>query len=203
MEQQKIIEYAAALSAKHGEAVCGDTHVVLKTRYGAVVAVIDGLGHGNDASAVSQKVVETIRDCADDSVVNVIRECHARLTGTRGATLAIAGFDASDNTMTWVGVGNVRGKVFRASPTGMPRVEYLLPRPGVVGYILPPLGGGILLMEKGDTLVFTTDGILSSFAENVDPLVVAPQLLANDILKSYSAGQDDALACVVRYLGTT
>ena len=200
MEIQALIEYGIASSAKSGEEVSGDAHVILGTEYGAIVAVIDGMGHGDVAHAVAQEVANTIKAHADDSIVQVVQTCHSVITGTRGATLAVAAFDASDNTITWVGVGNVRGKVFRASPTDIPRVEYLLPRPGVVGYVLPPLGGAILVMEKGDTLIFATDGVGPSFVEDVDPMV-SPQLLANDILENYSTGQDDALVCVVKYLG--
>ena len=69
--------------------------------------------------------------------------------------------------MTWVGVGNVSGFLLRAHPgEGRPR-EVLLPRGGVVGYRLPTLYSVTVLVAAGDTLLFATDGIRSSFTDRL------------------------------------
>ena len=56
---------------------------------------------------------------------------HETLVRTRGVVMGLASFKAVEGTMTWVGVGNVRGLLLRA--TGG-RDESLLTRGGVVGY---------------------------------------------------------------------
>jgi hypothetical protein len=76
----------------------------------------------------------------------------------------------------------------------------LLLRGGVVGSHLPLLRAAVLPVTQGDTLVFATDGIRSSFADGLN-VRTAPQLLADRILAQYRMGTDDALVLAVRYGG--
>jgi hypothetical protein len=100
--------------------------------------------------------------------------------------------------MTWVGIGNVTGIFWRASPDATPRHERLLLRGGVVGYRLPnprPVTHTILV---GDTIVLGTDGLRSGFIEAlVDD--ASPQKIADTIHRKYRRGTDDSLILVARF----
>ncbi len=100
--------------------------------------------------------------------------------------------------MTWLGVGNVEGFLLRAAPNS-PRESVLL-RGGVIGYQLPPLRATVLSLARGDTLVLATDGIKSTFADNLN-LADPPQQIADRILARCNKDIDDALVLVVHYLG--
>jgi hypothetical protein len=114
--------------------------------------------------------------------------------------ISLAAFNAVDETMTWVGVGNVEGVLLRADPTVDPRYESLLLRNGVVGSRLPLLHASIVPVMRGDTLVFATDGIRSEFTQCL-ALGDGPQQLADRVLAKYAKGTDDALVLVARYVG--
>ena len=58
----------------------------------------------------------------------------------------------------------------------------------------------LALAEPGDVIVMATDGIRSGFVSSVD-VTVEPQPLAEDIVRRFSKGTDDALALVARYDG--
>jgi serine/threonine protein phosphatase PrpC len=171
---------------------------------GVLVAVMDGLGHGEQAAAAARIAVSALEDHASDSVIALLRLCHEKLLATRGLVMSIASFNGLDDTMTWLGVGNVEGVLVRANATASPARESLVSRGGVAGYQLPPLRAYVLPVMPGDLLLFATDGIQSGFAESMTPTANdTPQHIADRILAEHCKGTDDALVLVARYLGSS
>jgi negative regulator of sigma-B (phosphoserine phosphatase) len=198
-----LIEWGAAASALPGQAVSGDRSVVAPFPGGVLVAVADGLGHGSEASLAAEIAAATLEKYAAESVIALVQRCHEALLRTRGVVLSLASFNGQDNTMTWMGVGNVEGVLFRADAKASPPRETILLRGGTVGYRLPPLRASVLPVAPGDTLIFVSDGIRSSFVEDLALAAssLAPQQIADGILIRHGRQTDDALVLVVRYLG--
>jgi phosphoserine phosphatase RsbX len=108
--------------------------------------------------------------------------------------------NARENTLTWLGVGNVEGRLLRADANARrPREEVLL-RGGVVGYRLPALQASVIPVAAGDVLILATDGIRAGFADGLK-LDEPTRILADKILNRHFKGNDDALVLVARYLG--
>ena len=116
--------------------------------------------------------------------------------------MSLASFDVSTNSMSWLGVGNIEGFLFRPGQRGVGSREALLLRGGVVGYQLPPLRAVRLPISSGDTLMLATDGISSDFG-HAPPLHRTLQETADDTLRRYGKKTDDAMVLVARYLGHT
>jgi hypothetical protein len=195
-----LIEWGVAVQPLEGEVESGDLYVVQAFPNGVLVAAVDGLGHGPEAAAAARSAVAILKDYAHEPVISLLRRCHERLIRTRGAVMSLASFNTLDNTMTWLGVGNVEGVLLRADATASPAREIILLRGGVVGYQLPALHASILPVTRGDVLILATDGIRSGFAEDVT-LSDPPQRIAEHILARRARGTDDALVLVARYLG--
>jgi len=195
-----LIEWGAAASPLEGQAESGDLHVVQPFSNGVLVSVVDGLGHGPEAAAVAKSAVAILKDYAHEPVISLLKRCHERLMRTRGVVMNLASFNGQDNTMTWLGVGNVEGLLIRADAQAGPAWESILVRGGVVGHQLPPLRASVIPVARGDMLVFATDGIRSGFAEGL-ALSDPPQQIADRILAQYGKETDDALVLVARYLG--
>lgn len=194
------LEYGVAALALPGQAESGDLYVIKFFPNGALVAAVDGLGHGREAAAAAEIVVSTLEAHADESLIPLLRRCHDVLRLTRGVVMSLASFNTLDGTLTWLGVGNVEGILLRGDPAVSPQRESLLVRGGVVGGQLPGLSASILSLTPGDTLIFATDGIRREFVEQVtasDP----PRRVADRILAQYAKGTDDALVLVARYGG--
>src|SRR6267378_4198238 len=104
-----LIEWGVASLALPGEAQSGDLHFVKQVRTGALVAVVDGLGHGAEAATAARAAVAALERHATESPVPLVERCHRALQGTRGVVMSVAVFDRSDRSMTWLGVGNVEG----------------------------------------------------------------------------------------------
>jgi hypothetical protein len=195
-----LIEWGVAAQPLEGEAESGDLHVVQPYPKGVLVAAVDGLGHGPEAAAAARSAVLTLEGYAHEPVISLIKRCHERLIRTRGVVMSLASFNALDNTMTWLGVGNVEGLLLRADAAASPPRENVLLRGGVVGYQLPALRASILPVTRGDVLILATDGIRGGFVEDVT-LSDPPQQIAEHILARRAGGTDDALVLVARYLG--
>jgi phosphoserine phosphatase RsbX len=190
-----MIDFGIAQMSKPGFAESGDSYVVEQHSQGVLAAVIDGLGHGEKACVAAQAAVESLKRSPHDIPLALMQRCHLALSGTRGAVISMAAIN--HDRLTWLGVGNVEGVLLHADPK-IPR-ERLLLRGGVVGYRLPTLRTASLPISRGDTLIFATDGIRSSFLDKL-PLNQKPQQIADFILAEHNRQTDDALVLVVRYL---
>jgi phosphoserine phosphatase RsbX len=197
-----LLDWGVASRALPGEAESGDHHLVKLFPSGALAAVVDGLGHGDEAASAAKAALKVLESCAQDTAISLLKRCHESIRTTRGAVMSLATFNAIEGTMTWLGVGNVEGLLIRSDAEVRPRYESLLLRRGVVGSRLPPLYATILPVMRGDTLVFVTDGIRSGFERGLT-LTEPPQQMAKGILARHILGTDDALVLVVRYMGNT
>lgn len=199
-----IIEWAAAgraLGAPGEAQESGDLHVVALFEEGALVAAIDGLGHGTEAAIAAQTAGRLLEQHAGEPVGALIERCHEGLRGTRGAVMTLASFDGAASLMHWIAVGNVEGVLFRADRRAPSLREYISARGGVVGYRIPTLREAVLPIARGDTLVLATDGIRSGFADDVR-LERSPGEIADWILAQHARTSDDALVVVARFLGS-
>jgi negative regulator of sigma-B (phosphoserine phosphatase) len=193
-----VLEWGSAGFALEHES--GDVHVVAGFPNGALVAVIDGLGHGSEAAAAAKAAALVLEAHACEPVAELVQRCHEALHNTRGAVMSLASFDARQSSMTWTGVGNVEAILLRADRAANPAREAISQRGGVVGYQVPKLRACCLSVSRGDTLVMASDGIRSGFNAGLR-LQASPQEMADAILAEYARGSDDALVVVARYLG--
>lgn len=189
----------AALPLK-GQLESGDRCVVQPFPGGVLLAVIDGLGHGNEAAAAANLAESILRAQPQEPVISLVRHCHESLRSTRGVVMSVVSFDISHGLMTWLGVGNVRGILRRSAYSSNPPREELLLRAGVIGGQIPPLQAAVLPVSAGDTLFLASDGINGEFAQE-HALLEAPQRLAEYILSKYAKTNDDALVLVARLMG--
>lgn len=192
-----LIDWSVAGEILPGQRESGDQYLVKALPQGALLAVVDGVGHGPDARHAAELAVQAIEHMKTSSLVSLVQSCQERLRGTRGVVLSLAFFSATGRTMTWLGVGNVEGVVLRTQ--GEPRQESLLLHAGLVGANLPPVSVSTIPVAYGDLLVVATDGIRNGFAEKLN--TNAPtQEIAQRIVEQHWRHTDDALVLIARYI---
>ncbi|MEA2313147.1 MAG: phosphoserine phosphatase RsbX [Solirubrobacteraceae bacterium] len=194
------LERGVAGAAIEGEARSGDLAVFARHPRGGLVAVIDGLGHGDEAADAAAIGAEAIRAnvTADPGVL--LRRCHEALRKSRGAVMTLAWFDLERRTLAWAGVGNVEARLVRGAAVYGDRHDSALVLGGVVGFNLPPVRPLTMELLPGDAVAFATDGIEADYSSSLTPGIPA-QMLAERIFARHGKGTDDALAVVVRFLG--
>lgn len=174
----------------------GDLHAVVELPHGALVAVIDALGHGPEAAVAARVASSVLKAGAGMPLAELMRGCHQALHGTRGVVMSAASFDSYASIVTWVGVGNVEGILLR----GQDVMAAIIPTGGVLGHRLPSLRIASVPLVPGDTLIMVTDGIRSGFLDDLDTAEGLPELVSG-ILRRHCRASDDALAFCARYRG--
>lgn len=196
----RLFDCGLAELTHRGETESGDRHVVASFDTGALVAVIDALGHGHDASRAADLAAGVLARHVHEMPIELVERCHSEMRDSRGAAMSLASFDWYRGAMTWLAVGNVTGVLVHAEARDDARVESLMLRGGVVGYRLPDLHHSLLPVSRGDTLILATDGVYSDFTK-ILPSASEPQPMAERILRDYANREDDAMVLVFRYNG--
>jgi phosphoserine phosphatase RsbX len=191
------VEWAVAGRPLEGELLSGDVHVAAATSAGALLAVIDGLGHGPEAAQASRAAAEVLAGEPEAPVDALLERCHQALRRTRGAAITVVSVNGTEKRLHWVGVGNVEARVLRAPGDDGPEDLALLLRAGVVGYRLPPVRVDTASLRAGDVLILASDGLDPGFGEAVDR-EADPQAIADGLLASHGRPSDDAIVLVAR-----
>lgn len=194
MNAPVVLDWGVRWRAIDGGPCCGDHYLVHAGPAGTLVAVVDGLGHGPEASEAAVAACETLRGAPPLPLADLVQLTHEALRSSRGAVLSLALLHGDEAALSWVGVGNVEGRLWQGE-----RSHSLMLRGGVVGSRLPPLRVERIELQAGDTLVMVTDGIRHTYTS--EPSSLPPQALADRILEQHGKTSDDALVLVARYQG--
>lgn len=195
---EPLVNYWVAERPIPGQNKSGDQYLVAQYPGGVLVAVVDGLGHGEQACLAAKQAVDTLAAQPDDPVEVLMHRCHEALKKTRGAVVTLASLKASTNSLTWLAVGNVEAILRRGA---LPRSKSIaiLPRGGIVGDRLPPLNPATLTVFPDDLLLLATDGIGSIFTRELD-CMEQPRQLINHIFSQHAKNTDDALILGVQWI---
>ena len=128
-----LIAWGAASRPLPGEIVCGDLHLIKRTRDGVLLAVVDGLGHGDAAMAAAQTAIAVLESHAEEPLTALVNRCHEALTKTRGVVMTVATLRWFEDELTWLGVGNVEAILLRADRQAKAPSDRVLLRSGLVG----------------------------------------------------------------------
>lgn len=199
----KLTHWSVAQQSKAGETSSGDAALVLELPQGCLLAVIDALGHGEEAAKVAASAIAALRGDPPGTVIELLEKCHEALRRTRGVAMSLAWIQYDDSTLTWLGIGNVNGILLRAGAAGSVVREHLLCRGGTVGAELPPLRAAMTSLAPEDTLLFYTDGVEPDRILGFSDVLMPPDRAAPMLLRECAGNRDDALVLVARYQGRT
>lgn len=145
------LRFAHRCVPKAGESACGDACFVREERGTTLLAVIDGLGHGEQAAAAARSAVAYLDAAPLGRARDLMDGLHRALRGTRGAAATLCLVRAS-GALEGVGVGNVE---LRAHPQ---RIPFLL-SPGILGGNMQRLRVFQAVLGPGDRLALFSDGL--------------------------------------------
>lgn len=192
------IEAAFAELPLPGQSESGDLCFIKRVGKGTLLAVVDGLGHGEEAASAAHAAVSAIDRYSREPLVDLVKRCHQALLGLRGVVLGLAYLDSEAESMTWLGVGNIGGVLLRADVKARPPRISLVPSAGFIGGELPKATVRVVRLSVRDTVILYSDGVKDGFAESLR-LANSPQQIADHIIARHLKGNDDALALVARY----
>jgi len=109
------IETALATLPLPGQVESGDLSLVKRVGKGTLIAVVDGLGHGEEAATAAYVAIGALDRYSREPLADLVRRCHGAMVGMRGVVLGLAYLDPQAGTMTWLGVGNIGGVLLHAN----------------------------------------------------------------------------------------
>jgi hypothetical protein len=186
--------------------------IVLEEPERVLLAVIDGVGHGADAAAVTAKILACLSANIRLDPAPLLEECHRAVEHSRGAAVGIALLDAAAAKTRFVGVGNIKMQLVSRDiaqamvsipdcpPSGV-KIQTFVANSGIVGYRLPSrLLEDSCDLRVGDLIGMWSDGMPSSFdLWNVPGLPeLTPEGIVERAFASFSRGNDDATLLVSR-----
>jgi len=175
-----------------GELECGDACFVRAGPVSALLAVMDGIGHGPEAAAAAQAAVDVLSGHATAPLPWLMDRCHLAVRELRGLTMGIARIETGESSITWLGVGSVQGVLLHAAGGTAETRESLCVGRGLVGYRLTRLMPMTQPFRRGDLLLMATDGLTKDFGEAAITRSSA-QDVADRVMERYATGLDDAL----------
>ena len=168
-----------------GETANGDGWRVDRGGHRMRVLLVDGLGHGADAAAVTALALAAAAENPLADPATTIQVCHRAL---RGAAVAAALIDCRQATATFAGVGNIEARLWAAD-----RERRFVSARGIVGFVLPKLRPDEIALPEGWLLVLHTDGVSAKFRlDELAPDLRSVQALPDLILTRWGRSIDDA-----------
>lgn len=185
--------YSVFSKCKADEKYNGDSYFLYHFEDKTIIAVIDGLGSGRMAFEASLKARQFIADNYHAPLEEIIQGIHQSLRLTRGVAISIALINDTANTLEYVGIGNVLGRVYN-SPKPINLVNYN----GTLGIALQRFKVFSYPWQVGNILILTTDGISTKYNFDKDPSLLKqhPIIIANAIFRDFSKTHDDATILV-------
>lgn len=177
-----------------GEQVAGDGFAAVPWSGGMLVAVVDGLGHGERAAVAASAFLDAVRADPETPLGRTFERAHHALIKTRGAVAAVARFESERQRVEIASLGNVVAFIVRY---GSRRAIHPIALPGVLGSTFRPVRPQPFDFDVGDTMVMHSDGVRTRF-ELGEIAGMPPQEAANEIMNVAGKTSDDACCVVAR-----
>ncbi|UCH25383.1 MAG: SpoIIE family protein phosphatase [Trueperaceae bacterium] len=178
-----------------GERVSGDATVVARREGLAFVAMIDVLGHGQEASVLASHIKAFLDRDWGANVTDTMMRLHQDIKGSRGAAAGLAVVDERAGELRYCGVGNT---VLRRVGT---RPTRLISREGVIGQQMRSPQQQNLNLGPSDVVLLYTDGVSDRFEVDQYPqlLYESAMSIARTVVQRFGKAHDDATCLALRY----
>lgn len=174
-----------------GESFCGDAVLQLAQDQKTLLAVVDGLGHGEKAALAAERFCHCVREHQHDGLESIMQAAHKQMRGQRGVVATLLRLDQAKMRLSVVGVGNISMRSRSLEP--IKPISF----PGVIGSRMRKLKTFDYALSPGDLLLLFSDGISSSV--NLDDYKNEQDLdkMASQIMQQHGKDHDDATVVVL------
>jgi anti-sigma regulatory factor (Ser/Thr protein kinase)/serine/threonine protein phosphatase PrpC len=173
----------------------GDAFVIKCWGEGALVAVIDGLGHGPSAQCAAQTARQYVESHVDQPLDLIFRGVGRACRATRGVVMALARFDRDGTQLTFASIGNIEARVF-----GSVEPMNFAVRRGIVGVNAPNPAVTQHRWQPNYLLVLHSDGLTTRWRWEDFPGLgrTSASVIARRLLQALAKDDDDATVLVVK-----
>jgi len=182
-----LLEYGAVTVPYFGGEFNGDAWVIKEFGRKVLLAVIDGLGHGEAAYTVTRQAVNFIELNYQRPLLEIISNSHKILSRTRGVVLGLVLLDLDKSKFFCAGVGNIAIEVVGIAPFKF------FSKAGIVGHTCKDPRVMEFPHHRDDIIFLYSDGLSSGFApKNISLGQQSLQHTAEQIIREYGQDHDDS-----------
>lgn len=173
----------------------GDAFVIKCWGESALVAVIDGVGHGPFAQHAAQTAQQYVEFHVDQPLNLIFRGVDRACRATRGVVMALARFDSSGTQLTFASIGNIEVRVF-----GNVEPMNVVLRRGIVGLNAPNPVVTHHRWQPNYVLALHSDGLTTRWrwTDFSDLGSASASVIARRLLLALAKDEDDATVLVVK-----
>lgn len=193
------IDYFYSIRPCIGERVSGDTAVVEQKDSLVAIAIIDALGHGNNAYLVACAAKDYLQKNWDDDVCHRMLHLHEHLKGSLGAAIGLATLDLETNRLSYTGVGNTVIRILRQQKQN-DCLQRLYSIEGIVGGSIPRPTEQQIQLYPSDLILLYTDGIKEHFTLQEYSAIFSDDVMtiAKKIVRLFGKNYDDATCIALK-----
>jgi len=187
-------EFGAATRARGFDKFNGDAYLVRVWRDKLLVALIDGLGHGEAAELSASAAQASVNTLPELPLAKIFENASRACKSTRGVVMTVVRFD-SPSQLSFAGVGNVEARAITPSES----VHFRVLR-GIVGAGDPHASVKQLAWDPAGLLVMHTDGLTAKWHwSSFKGLLREPcQSVARRFLYELGSTDDDSTVLALR-----
>jgi anti-sigma regulatory factor (Ser/Thr protein kinase) len=175
---------------------CGDGWTVIEEPNALTVAVVDGLGHGVQASIAADAALDALAEYPAD-LPGYLVHANATMRRTRGAAVAVCRLEPDHGELHCLSVGNISARLLHSGGSNA-----IVSFNGTVGMRETPPTAKIMRYpwSAGATLVMWSDGLSNriDLAAEAELLTHDPAVAAAALHRDHTSDHDDATVVVVR-----
>lgn len=189
------LAFGTATRPRFNAAVNGDAFVIKQWDESAMVALMDGLGHGQFAHRAAQAARLYVESHFDQPLEQIFRGVGRACRATRGVVMALARFDWAQEKLIFASVGNIEVRVFPRDEPSRFNV-----RRGIVGLNAPSPVVTEHAWRTGRMLVLHSDGLSTHWGSDDFPGLAGQTATeaAQTLLRKLAKAEDDATVIVVK-----
>ena len=177
-----------------GETACGDAWAVRRHEDDVFVLLVDGLGHGPEASKAAQAALSVFHDNPIVATRELVQKMHFSMQGTRGGAVALARVNRADHALGYCAVGNIAGRLQSSNAS-----RGLMSNNGIVGGQFRRIEEIRYEWNGPARLILHSDGLQTRWSMDAYPGLMQrhPALVAAVLYRDFCRGRDDVTVVVL------
>jgi anti-sigma regulatory factor (Ser/Thr protein kinase) len=182
------IAIGAICMPMRGETRCGDGWGCELLADRCILVLVDGLGHGTGAAVAAELAVASVRQHRAKAPAAMVQYAHDALRATRGAALAVAEIDFTQQSLRYCGIGNISASIITGD-----NLRHLVSYNGTAGHEARKIVEFTYPWSPNALLIMHSDGLMTRWNLQAYPGLLQrhPSLIAGILYRDFVRGRDD------------
>jgi anti-sigma regulatory factor (Ser/Thr protein kinase) len=187
-DSEDHIAIGAICMPMRGETRCGDGWGCELLADRCILVLVDGLGHGTGAAVAAELAIASVRQHRAKAPAAMVQYAHDALRATRGAALAVAEIDFTQQSLRYCGIGNISASIITGD-----NLRHLVSYNGTAGHEARKIVEFTYPWSPNALLIMHSDGLMTRWNLQAYPGLLQrhPSLIAGILYRDFVRGRDD------------